>query len=172
VADPTRGDLRRCPHCGGLNARDADWCGQCARRFKSTRPIPKEPPRNEEPGYLEAVAEIVTGDDGEPDGMARVFSLSERGATWVCATCSEHNEMSNSTCSTCGHPFRNTARLVVEDELAELRRERESGMRETLGTSAAAAANGGPFAIPFALAALLIGGLKALLRVIARRARG
>jgi ribosomal protein L40E/TM2 domain-containing membrane protein YozV len=32
----------RCPDCGALNPVDADWCGQCARRF--TAPPPPAPP--------------------------------------------------------------------------------------------------------------------------------
>jgi hypothetical protein len=36
-------DSIRCPFCGGLNAADAQWCGQCLKRFPEAEPAAAEP---------------------------------------------------------------------------------------------------------------------------------
>lgn len=37
-------DSIRCPFCGGLNPADAQWCGQCLRRFPEDEAPPDEAP--------------------------------------------------------------------------------------------------------------------------------
>jgi ribosomal protein L40E len=172
VSDPTTRSRRmRCPQCSGLNARDADWCGQCGRRFRAAEPAARPEGMGEKPSYLASLAEIVGAEeDSDPEGMERVFAVSKDGATWVCARCYKKNSMAAATCASCEMPFRDTARLVVEGELAERLRARDDAVADTLMSSTAAVA-GGPVAIPFVVASLIARALKSVLRLITRNRR-
>lgn len=78
---------RRCPHCGGLVAPDAEWCGLCLRPLRP-EPAPAPP------------AEVGVRE-------------RRRGAapTWRCPACEHENPLALDACEVCGTPF---ARLFVE----------------------------------------------------------
>ncbi|MGH2754925.1 MAG: hypothetical protein ACRDLB_10885 [Actinomycetota bacterium] len=68
----------RCPSCGGLNRADAEWCGQCLRRF-APRPEPEpepspealeEAPDNPGPRQLDAGAAPEEAWVAQPGGSA------------------------------------------------------------------------------------------------------
>ncbi|MDQ3982340.1 MAG: hypothetical protein M3271_06620, partial [Actinomycetota bacterium] len=75
----------RCPSCGGLNAPDAEWCGQCLKRFKAPPPPPPPPPAVGDPAPEETQA-------GAPaaikPGVERAgFRSTEEGILWRCSSC-------------------------------------------------------------------------------------
>lgn len=171
AVDESWDDLVRCPTCGGLNALGAEWCGQCNRRFRPAGGRAGPEPAAGRPSYVEAVAGLLVGPEGVPEGgMQRVFCLERESPAWVCAGCTAENRLDAARCRQCGRPFAETVQAVVEQigrENAEL------GGRaavETLG-HVALAARAGPLALPLVGVAVLVALLKAAARLVIRRAR-
>ena len=116
----------RCPHCGGLNPRDAQWCGQCLTSF-AAEPVlagrvaattgPQQggsvlaPPP---PGPTAGVPapSVTTGSNGSghatADGLPENFKVTESGITWICRMCETENPLAVGTCSVCTSSFAQT----------------------------------------------------------------
>lgn len=111
----------RCPHCGGLNDLDAEWCMQCSRRLKPPRPRIDFDAGG--PGVRETVAgalDVVAGEGyGDDEGLRRAFTLGEKKASWVCARCGYFNELKADVCADCGRPFTDTAAALAGVEVAK-----------------------------------------------------
>ncbi|MGH2756564.1 MAG: hypothetical protein ACRDI3_02110 [Actinomycetota bacterium] len=100
----------RCPDCGALNARGAEWCGQCLTRFVTTPPPPPPPPPGaaapaapttqpgHAPGSAPAARPRTTGRKG-------AFTVTETGITWRCSRCDTDNPLEAQVCSVCGTTF-------------------------------------------------------------------
>ena len=108
----------RCAFCGALNPADAEWCGQCLRRF---------PPPEINVDPIESAAGILTGEETiesttaetpsrDPAEEARTltpaargaFTITESGISWMCAQCATKNPLDASFCSVCGATFADT----------------------------------------------------------------
>jgi hypothetical protein len=88
----------RCPHCGGLNAASAEWCGQCLEPFPVVEPGDglKEPsPRVESAPAPERAA---TGP----------FRVTSEGITWTCRVCDSVNPFDAARCTVCSATFAQT----------------------------------------------------------------
>jgi ribosomal protein L40E len=106
AADESWDDLVRCPTCGGLNALDAEWCGQCNRRFRAAGRRSRTEPATDGPSYVEALAGLLVGPEGVPEGgMERVFRLDGESSAWVCAGCAAETQLEATRCRQCGRPF-------------------------------------------------------------------
>ncbi len=120
----------RCPDCGGLNPAEADWCGQCLKRF-TPPPAPepvaearpeaeiRETPTTEAP--LSLVESLPTAADasispphahqlheaaiGKQHGP---FTVTNFGVAWTCATCGTFNPITSEACQVCGATLRQT----------------------------------------------------------------
>jgi hypothetical protein len=171
AADQAWDDLVRCPSCGGLNALDADWCGQCNRRFRPPAQRLKTGTAANDPSYIEALAGLLVGPDGVPEGgMERVFRLEGESPAWICAGCVAENQLESTSCRQCGRPFGETVKAVVEQVAAEDAELGERSAVETLG-HVALAARAGPLAVPLLGVAVLVALLKAAARLVIRKAR-
>ncbi len=91
-------DRLRCPTCGGLNPPDAQWCGQCLKRFEAP-----EPP----PPVAETVAITAPLTPGEiKPGVERAgFRSTDEGILWRCASCDTENPLEEPSCLVCGRAF-------------------------------------------------------------------
>jgi hypothetical protein len=122
----TRGDVVRCPACGGLNPPRADWCGQCLRRF-APEPEPDAEPAGDSPA-AEAVRPAAAISEMDPL-MAPTLKPSahanhevRRGAfligggviAWSCARCGTPNDLEARSCSACDAPFASTVSPPAE----------------------------------------------------------
>lgn len=107
----------RCPHCGGLNDVDAQWCMQCSQRLKPRRdPIDMNEgaPRLSEivGGGLDVVAGGGSLDSDE--GIAQAFAVEGDGVTWTCGRCAHRNDIRARSCSECGRDFVVSARWIAD----------------------------------------------------------
>lgn len=105
----------RCDACGGLNPADADWCGQCLRRFSAPPPPPPRASDAVEPER--APLHVVTQEDapGAPPSHAvgterGAFKVTQQGVTWTCKACDSENPMESSSCAVCGTALAHTLR--------------------------------------------------------------
>ena len=87
-------DLVRCPSCGAGNPAEADWCGQCLRRFDG--------------------ADEATRPDGEPSAVTmlrpggvhpKIQPREGEEPVWTCPACETENPLSASVCARCGSAF-------------------------------------------------------------------
>ena len=140
-------DTKRCPHCGGLNPANADWCGQCLERFTpkpSPAPViaPAAPtaPVDEPavdidallaginaPSTTEAPAAAPSRPASPPPAAAvgashGAFTVREHGVVWTCSRCDTENPLDQQVCSVCGTTFAEVVRPKEE------RPERDPGM--------------------------------------------
>ena len=113
----------RCPFCGGLNPSDAQWCGQCLKRFLQTEPAPEpEVASAAAAGSSAAVGSTpaATSPGAAPapsTGGDRVFAVTDEGIKWTCPTCDTQNPIDSDVCSVCGTTF---AQMVhPEPEMAD-----------------------------------------------------
>jgi hypothetical protein len=109
---------KRCPACGGLNKRSAEWCGQCFQRFASddsrsaaadepagttsqvaSAPSPPPPPPSGVQGASRDASSVPSSATGQ------TFSVTDKGIIWTCSRCNNANDFSLSACSVCGAPF-------------------------------------------------------------------
>jgi hypothetical protein len=89
----------RCPGCGALNPRLAQWCGQCLARFESA--VDDATPTNPPPAS-------PASRSASPDRPA--FRVSKDGVTWTCRLCETENPLESSVCSACSAPLAATLR--------------------------------------------------------------
>ena len=130
----------RCPFCGGLNPADAQWCGQCLKRFPDSEPVPGPETLAADSAPAADLsrpdpASAVSTSDGPGPGPSdqdspaagtvarteevgeRPFAVSAEGITWTCPTCETPNPIEENVCSVCGTTF---AQMVhPEPELAD-----------------------------------------------------
>lgn len=129
-------ETKRCPHCGGSNPVDAEWCGQCLERF-TPKPAPEpEPAADPAPPVVPEMA-AVTGAglvaplgplDGTTPGEVSLrpppaaalgltrgaFTVREHGVVWTCPRCDNENPLDAPVCDVCGTTFAEIARPKVE----------------------------------------------------------
>lgn len=104
-------DSIRCSKCGGLNASDAQWCGQClARLVEAPAPAPKEPVGAQAPEAVRSpwAAGPALQPEAPADPLDRrhaVFTVGEGHVSWTCTRCSTVNAVEANLCSSCGTPF-------------------------------------------------------------------
>jgi hypothetical protein len=110
-------DRLRCPSCGGLNAPDAEWCGQCLKRFQAPEPPPPpapepaapEPPRPAAPAGLQPGVE--RGGSGSAEGgIHGSFRSTDEGILWRCSSCDTENPLEDPVCAVCGKAFADSMR--------------------------------------------------------------
>jgi len=129
----------RCPHCGGLNDLDAEWCMQCARRLrperKSMDPLADRPTAGEVVG---GALDIVAGAtyEGDDEGLRQAFSVSGDRVVWNCTRCGQSNPIEAQKCEECGRPFAETAHVLAGVEVAK---KQSRSMMKTLGLVAGGA---------------------------------
>ena len=96
----------RCPHCGGLNGPDAEWCGQCLASFEA-----EGSPGARRDGPPGGTASPIGNAPSPAAGtLARVVQVTGEGITWRCARCDSVNAFEVDVCSVCGSPFAATIR--------------------------------------------------------------
>lgn len=144
-------DTKRCPHCGGLNPANADWCGQCLERFtpkpapvpeasaRTATDAPPGPVGEPEPAVdvdalLGAIKTPTEGDNPPaprplaPPPAAAVgtrhgsFTVREHGVVWTCSRCDTENPLDQHVCAVCGTTLGEVVRPKEE------RPERDPGM--------------------------------------------
>ena len=101
-------DKVRCAACGGLNAPDAAWCGQCLVRFdapKPPAPPPAEPPPPPAAPAAAGVAEPPAPTGIKPGIQQGGFRSTETGILWTCSACDAENPLQETACRVCGTPF-------------------------------------------------------------------
>lgn len=111
----------RCPHCGGLNDLEAEWCMQCARRLKPARkPIEDDRPSAGEiaAGALDIVAGESYADTDE--ALAQTFAVYGGKASWTCTKCGELNDIRADKCSSCGATFVASARRIADLDVKKM----------------------------------------------------
>jgi hypothetical protein len=102
--------------------------------------------------------------------MERVFRLEGASSAWICAGCSAENGLESTCCRQCGRPFGETVKAVVDQIARENAEVGERAALETLG-HVGLAARAGPLALPLVGVAVLVALLKAVARLVVRRAR-
>lgn len=107
----------RCPSCGAKNSPDAQWCGQCLKRFDAP---PPPPPVAEPAGTPAPVAEDRP--QVKPGVEHGRFRSTEEGILWRCSSCDTENRLEEQACAVCGTPFAESIRPP-----APARRERDPG---------------------------------------------
>ena len=118
----------RCPHCGGLNPRDAQWCGQCLTSFavepvlagravgatdhqmggSVLAPPPPGPSTGPPSPSVITHGSNGSGNGTAVDGLPENFKVTESGVTWLCRMCETENPLAVSTCSVCTSSFAQT----------------------------------------------------------------
>lgn len=89
---------RRCPTCGALVTRDAEWCGQCFTSLvKATDRRPEQLPEPESARESRPPNAAASVDVAGPD--------ASRTPHWTCPTCGEDNDLDVDPCPSCGTPF-------------------------------------------------------------------
>lgn len=110
----------RCPHCGGLNDADAEWCMQCSKRLRPQRePVDMNAGA---PGLAEIVGgglDVVAGDvnEGSDEAISQAFAVQGDAVTWTCGRCQHRNDIRASECAGCGRSFAQSARWIAETEM-------------------------------------------------------
>ena len=126
----------RCAFCGALNAADAEWCGQCLRRFPPAD-LGRDP-LDGSPGDLlkagsdsadlmneladlvgreksaAASAEATASAAQVKPGARGAFTVTDEGITWTCSRCETRNALDAQLCSVCGTTFAEVVRPPVE----------------------------------------------------------
>lgn len=90
----------RCPSCGAKNPPDAEWCGQCLKRFQAPPPPPPVAETPPPPSAPEGAATAV-----KPGVERGNFRSTEEGILWRCTSCDNENRLEEQACSVCGTPF-------------------------------------------------------------------
>jgi ribosomal protein L40E len=92
----------RCPSCGAKNPPDAEWCGQCLKRFQAP---PPPPPVTD----VRETAPVGTQPEAAPavkPGVERHgFRSTEEGILWRCSSCETENPLEEPACVVCGTLF-------------------------------------------------------------------
>lgn len=126
----------RCPHCGGFNDLDAQWCMQCYARLTqetpsggSSRARPEAAPRRG-PSLDDALAatlDLVAGRDRDEDegALGSAFTVVGKSVTWSCSACGHLNDVKTAECSECGRPFKDSVHSFA---IADLPRKQSASM--------------------------------------------
>ena len=96
----------RCPSCGAKNPPEAEWCGQCLKRFQAPPPPPpvtdvREPAPPAAPGAPSPV---------KPGVERAGFRSTEEGILWRCSSCETENPLEQPSCMVCGLAFAESIR--------------------------------------------------------------
>jgi hypothetical protein len=94
----------RCASCGAKNPPDAEWCGQCLKRFQAPPPPP--------PVVVAAPSEApAAGPQAVKPGVERAgFRSTEEGILWRCSSCDTENRLEEPACTVCGIRFADAIR--------------------------------------------------------------
>lgn len=93
----------RCPRCGALVARDAEWCGQCFAPL-GAREEPETPRVSGEPQPSTQPTAGAPPEGHEPPATARAAPAQGEPA-WPCPVCGNRNAIELNVCAVCGTPF-------------------------------------------------------------------
>lgn len=130
-------ETKRCPHCGGSNPVNAEWCGQCLERFVEPEPEPVPEAIAEAPAAVQGAEEDMalaagasaaataaptdaTAAQTPPPPTAAVgtkhgaFTVREQGVVWTCDRCETENPLDTPICEVCGTSFAEVMRPKVE----------------------------------------------------------
>jgi hypothetical protein len=117
-------DVRRCPSCGALVTRDAEWCGQCLTvlaELARSAPDAAEVRRPGPSGNGAAPDGVTLGTPAPPGigapapaavaptGLRHPIETDRakaEGPSWTCPACGEGNPLSLDECTVCGTPFK------------------------------------------------------------------
>ena len=91
----------RCPSCGGLNPRDARWCGQCLERFPEHAAAPAR--AVEVPSLPRPVERESRG--GASSDVGGPFMVTGTEVAWRCPNCETQNPVGAPMCAVCATPF-------------------------------------------------------------------
>lgn len=111
----------RCPHCGGLNDLDAEWCMQCSRRLRPERPrIEDDRPSVGE--IASGALDIVAGESyaSSDEALGQTFAVQGGKASWTCARCGALNDMRADNCASCGTAFLDSARRIADMDVKRM----------------------------------------------------
>ena len=99
----------RCPSCGAKNPPDAEWCGQCLKRFEAP---PPPPPLAETapPGAPPPPASAEERPQVKPGVERAGFRSTEDGILWRCSSCDTENALEEQACTVCGTRFAESIR--------------------------------------------------------------
>jgi hypothetical protein len=106
-------DVRRCPSCGALATRDAEWCGQCLTVLAElARPATVGPVEVRQPGPSgngAAPDSVTLGSPAPPTELGHAIENDRamaEGPSWTCPACGEGNPLALDECTVCGTPFK------------------------------------------------------------------
>jgi hypothetical protein len=106
-------DVRRCPSCGALATRDAEWCGQCltvlAEPARSATVGPVEVRQPGPSGNGAALDSVTLGSPAPPTELGHAIENDRamaEGPSWTCPACGEGNPLALDECTVCGTPFK------------------------------------------------------------------
>lgn len=101
----------RCPSCGAKNAPDAEWCGQCLKRFEAPPPPPPvSAPAPQSPVDRPAEPSEPHTPTVKPGVQHGGFRSTEEGILWRCSSCDTENRLEEPGCTVCGTPFAEAVR--------------------------------------------------------------
>ena len=92
----------RCPSCGAKNPPDAQWCGQCLKRFEAP---PPPPPVVDAPPAPPAPPDATSAAVVKPGVERGNFRSTDEGILWRCTSCDTENRLEEQACSVCGTAF-------------------------------------------------------------------
>ncbi|HYP23163.1 MAG TPA: hypothetical protein VEV43_06295 [Actinomycetota bacterium] len=95
----------RCQSCGAKNPPDAEWCGQCLKRFQA----PPPPPPVAAPASVTSGAPASAG-SVKPGVERGNFRSTDEGILWRCTSCDHENPLEDPACAVCGTPFAQAVR--------------------------------------------------------------
>lgn len=95
----------RCPSCGASNPSDAQWCGQCLKRFEAPPPPPAVDQAPAAPPAPAGAAPTETTPAVRPGVERGAFRSTEEGIFWQCSSCENENRLEEQACTVCGTAF-------------------------------------------------------------------
>lgn len=99
----------RCPACGATNPDEAQWCGQCLRRFdRSPADVPAADGAARSPAQAAAAPTPGTTSEG--------FRRQGDELQWACPSCGQFNDIDDLHCVVCGTAFTERFRAAQEPE--------------------------------------------------------
>ena len=130
-------ETKRCPHCGGSNPVNAEWCGQCLQRFVEPEPEPVPEAMAEGPASVQgaegdvalAAGAVAAATPAPADAAAAqapppptaavgtqhgAFTVREQGVVWTCDRCETENPLDVPVCAVCGTSFAEVMRPTQE----------------------------------------------------------
>lgn len=109
------GNSFRCPHCGGLNDRSAEWCMQCSKRLVERKePIDMNAGAPQLSEIVSGGLGIVAGETAPADALGETFEVEGKSVTWRCGRCQHRNDIKASVCASCGRSFTESARWIAD----------------------------------------------------------